>query len=153
MEVPLGFLDGPESSWAALMSSTQSAQSAIRAVRYVIDVLEPGELADDIILSAIRRAAHEVLAQRAASADVNSVRLAILHLAAYYSYQSYSDRVTHLLPGSFSQDGTWNPVASVIVRETQAKLRELRENADRMIRIISAIPKRSPGFATISILR
>ncbi|MCX8207427.1 MAG: hypothetical protein N3G75_06305 [Methanothrix sp.] len=149
MEIPLGFLEGDESGWAAQMASVPAAQNNILAVRRVVDIPDPAELADEVVLSAMQRAAQDVLSRRTSSADTNNVRLAILQLAAYLAYQSYSDRVTHQLPGSFDQSGVWNPVASVVVRETQAKLRELKEIADRAVRAVTTVPDRYPGFAVL----
>lgn len=145
----LDFLPGHEEGWGAQLADTTSASTSILSVRRVIDILSPEELDDEVILSAIRRAAMEVLNQRVEGAPVAAVRLAILHRAAYLSYESYSDRVTHQLAGVFDSEGVWNPVASVVVRETQSKLKALKDIADAAVRIVTPTPSRFPHFSVL----
>ena len=109
----------------------------IDEVRNILNIPEASELADDVISTAISRAESYVAdLESHTTASSIIISLAKTNYAAYLAYLSYADRVYNNLPGAFEQDGTWNPIADTIMRETRTKLQSLKTVADTYIKII-----------------
>lgn len=117
----------------------------VQEVRDAINIPEASELSDDVIESAISRAAgyFTILAARY-SAPAEFFPPAESAYAIYLAYQSYADRVLNVVPGAYSE-GKWNPIAEEIIRATGDKLQGLRQVAEDMTSIIKSYPTRPTG--------
>lgn len=99
------------------------------------------ELSDDAIESAISRSETFVsdLATRSGiSAAI--VELAKLNYAAYLAYLTYADRIVEELPGSFDQQGVFQPIANPVAKQVMAKLASLKQTSDEILDIIRNTP-------------
>lgn len=118
-------------------------------VRAVINVPDRNELSDDAVASAIARAEayiSELVAVYGVRPSTSMQNHAILSYAAYLAYLAYSDHVIHTLPGSFDQEGVWNPVAAVVLRDVKDKLDRLGKAAnDAIDLILRTAPNTPPG--------
>jgi hypothetical protein len=102
---------------------------------------EPIELSDESIEIAITNADTFIsdLASRSGASD-GIVALSKTNYAAYLAYQTYADRIVEELPGSFDQQGIFQPIANPIAKQVIEKLRALKETADESIDILRNIP-------------
>ena len=109
---------------------------SVADVRLAVNIDSAGDLSSDVISQAISRATVRVGAQARKLATSDVIGEAVLSLAAYLSYQTYSDRMLHKLEGTWGEDGHWDPVASVQIRETRDKLNALKTTANDSLRLI-----------------
>jgi hypothetical protein len=116
----------------------------IAKIRNLIDISETSELADSVIQENLDDATTYVNGTKNPSAPLDMVELGIKHLAAYWSYQTYSDRIRHELTGSFDTSGQFNPIQKSYDRETRAKLDSLEKKAEislsKICKQIESIP-------------
>lgn len=111
----------------------------INEIRSIINLLGSQELSDVVIQNAIDRADTYINAlARRSMADPDIVILAKRNYAAFLAYQTYSDRIVNQIPGSWNDEGIWNPTGEVIMREVRNKLNMLKATADASIRQIIA---------------
>jgi len=96
--------------------------------------IDVNSLSDEGIESAIARSEMFITSLAVisgASADV--VALAKLNFAIYLAYQIYADRIVETLPGSFDQQGVFNPIANPLARQVVEKLRSLKQTSDETL--------------------
>ncbi len=116
-------------------------------VRNAINLIDESELSDDVVENAISRAENYIteLASRSASSE-DIIALAKLNYAAYLAYQSYADRIVEELPGSFSQQGLWQPIGNPVAKQVLEKLRGLKQTSDETIDLLlNTPPEGDPG--------
>lgn len=121
--------------------------SEIRAILNLRDDSDVIELCDDAIESAITRAdifVSDLAARSSASSDL--VELAKLNYAAYLAYQTYADRIVEELPGSFDQQGVFQPVANPVARQVMAKLEGLKKTADETLDLIRSMSSLAASY-------
>ena len=119
---------------------------SVADVRLAINIDSEGDLSSDVITQAINRATIRVEAQVGRTATSDVIGEAILSLAAYLSYQTYSDRMLHKLEGTWGEDGHWDPVASVQIRETRDKLNALKTISDEVLALVTGPCLGAPPF-------
>ena len=110
-------------------------------VRNAINLADESELSDDVVESAISRSEtfiQELAARSGISAAI--VELAKQNYAAYLAYQSYADRIVEELPGSFSQQGVFQPIANPVAKQVMEKLRSLKQTSDELIELLQNTP-------------
>jgi hypothetical protein len=118
--------------------------SDIRAIINLKDGSTEGnaiELSDDSIEMAIANSdtfVSDLASRSGASADI--IALAKTNYAAYLAYQTYADRIVEELPGSFSQQGIFEPVANPVAKQVMAKLSGLKQTSDETLDIIRSTP-------------
>lgn len=112
----------------------------INLVRAAINIDE-NELATASVQSAIDRSESYItsLASRSGASQID-ITLAKLNYAAYLAYQTYADRIVEQLPGSFDQQGIFQPIANPIAKQVVEKLRALKETADESIEVLQNTP-------------
>ena len=110
-------------------------------VRNAINLADESELSDDVVESAISRS-ETYIAELAArsSCPVAIVELAKLNYASYLAYQSYADRIVEELPGSFNQQGVFQPIANPVAKQVMEKLRGLKQTSDELIELLQNTP-------------
>lgn len=91
--------------------------------------MDETEINEETVTAAITRATTIITAISRAGADEDQVTDATLATAGYLSYMAHLDHMRHELPGSFDEHGQWVPVASVGIRDSQAKLQALAREA------------------------
>ncbi|MHC1593954.1 MAG: hypothetical protein ACXQT2_01425 [Methanotrichaceae archaeon] len=110
--------------------------ASVEDVRLMLNIPDAGDLSDDVISMALERSEARVEAMKRDGAPDALLLDAVRALAAFYAYQTYSDRVVHKLEGAYDEMGHWSPVASVRIRETRDKLSSLRKDARDSLRLI-----------------
>jgi len=103
--------------------------------------LDVNSLSDDALASAINRAVFYVapLIERSGiGADI--IELAILNYAIYLAYQIYADRIIETLPGTFNQQGTFEPIANPLARQVIEKLHGLKQTSDETLELVRNTP-------------
>jgi len=113
----------------------------VSGVRKIINLADEAELSDDVVESAIPRSEAYIneLASRS-SCPAAIVDLAKLNYAAYLAYQSYADRIVEELPGSFSQQGVFQPIGNPVAKQVMEKLRSLKQTSDELISLLENTP-------------
>ena len=118
----------------------------VAQIRAAINIPEASELKDEMVASAITRAADYLTVLEAQySAPAEYFPACRLAYAAYLAYQTYADRVLNAPPGAY-QEGQFQPIAEEIVRETQSKLQGLRTNYKDYEKIIKSFPVKRLGL-------
>lgn len=105
---------------------------------------DPVELSDDAIESAISRSetfVSDLAIHSGISATI--VELAKLNYAAYLAYLTYADRIVEQLPGSFDQQGVFQPIANPVAKQAMAKLACLKQTSDEILDIIRNTPQKA----------
>jgi ABC-type transporter Mla subunit MlaD len=92
----------------------------------------------EIAISNAETFVSDLAGRSGASADI--IALAKTNLAAYYAYQTYADRIVEELPGSFNQQGVFEPIANPVARQVLEKLKGLKQTSDETLDIIRNTP-------------
>lgn len=125
----------------------------IRVIRNMLDMPDDAELQDEVIQEFILQATvyiNNIVKPGAPSAMID---LATKVLAAYWSYQAYSDRHHHEVIGSFDSQANWVPqLQKAWERDTAAKLAALERKLKMILDPISDLvgtPNVIPVFSSI----
>lgn len=113
---------------------TGNLDLTMQNVRYIINIPEPDELSNNVIIMALNRSdvkINSLVTLYGLTGDL--IKVAKLTYAAYLSYEAYSDRVFNVITGNTTRDGAWNPIAQEIVRITSSKLKSLKDESDSVI--------------------
>ena len=114
--------------------ATGNLDLTIQNIRYIINIPEPDELSNNVIIMALNRSnvkINSLVTLYGLTGDL--IDVAKLAYAAYLSYEAYSDRVFNVITGKTTRDGAWDPIAQEIVRITTAKLKSLKDESDSVI--------------------
>ena len=122
----------------------------VAVIRKIIDIPETGELADASITEFIAEATVFVTNVANPAAPIDMKELAIKHLAAYWSFEAYSDRVHHEVIGSFDESANWTPqLQKAWERDTREKLNAMERRFQMVLEQIGGRVKSVPVFSSI----
>lgn len=122
----------------------------VAVIRKVLDIPESSELSDDVINEFISEATVFVNGVANPAAPTDMKELAIKHLAAYWSYQAYSDRTHHEVIGSFDDSANWTPqLQKAWERDTAQKLAAMERRFQMVLDQIGGKVKNIPVFSSI----
>ena len=125
----------------------------VAVIRKMIDIPNEGgstELGDDTINEYISQATVFVTNVANPGAPLDMVDLAIKHLAAYWSYETYSDRHHHEVIGSFDDSANWTPqLQRAWERDTREKLAAMERRFQMTLEQIGGRVKSVPVFSSI----
>lgn len=111
---------------------------SVNTIRTGIRIQEEQELRDNEVDMAIIWAITRLsLKGITAEPNISDPQLwnALFSLACYKAYQIYSDRIVNILQGSYLEQpaGEWKPIGDEILRNTEAKLKQLKQDADEAL--------------------